>query len=111
MNTCPDMDAVCQLLVWIMDVVDIKLALVLTVTAYVSWSVGYEKGRSDAACTKKDYCNGFINGIMYLMVKFKAKTNVSFDIVFEKDPYIAEAIHRIGTNTEYKMPPGSGGCA
>jgi hypothetical protein len=110
MSGCSGVDTVCQLLAWITDVVDIKVTLVLTITAYVSWSVGYEKGRSDAGCNKKDYCEGFINGIMFLMVKFKAKANVSFDLVFEKDPYITEAICRIGKSTEYKMPPGSGGC-
>ena len=53
---------------------------------------------------KKNYYEGFINGIMLLMVKFKSKSNISFDILFEKDDFVTEAIRRIGTSKEYKTP-------
>jgi hypothetical protein len=109
MSSCAAVDTVCQLLAGVGEVVDIKTLFVLTITAYVSWLAGYEKGRASMGC-RKEYCEGFVNGIMYIMVKFKAQTNVSFNLIFERDRFATEAIHRIGQGVGYKEPTGDKVC-
>lgn len=109
MASCSAVDTVCQLIAWVEAVVDIKTVFVLTITAYVSWLVGYEQGCSSVKCDK-NYCEGFVNGIMYIMVKFRQEAKVSFDLVFERDRFAAEAINRIGKGAGYKEPTGDKVC-
>lgn len=110
MNGCAGTELACELLGWLNSILDIKIAVVLTIVAYVAWQSGYSQGRSEANCKANDFCEGFINGIMFLMVKFKAKTNPSFDLVTERDIYVSEAICRISKGKEYKLPSGDKVC-
>lgn len=110
MGSCAGAELACELLRWFDSILSIKVTVVLTIVAYVAWQAGYSQGRAEAGCKANDFCEGFINGIMFLMVRFKAKTNPSFDLVTERDTYVSEAICRISKGKEYKLPSGNKVC-